>query len=182
MINLLSQEGRIVLRREYHKRIVCVGLAFLVTLESLGILFLSLSAFSVWTRTDAVGQVLKEAEARPVSREADQMTRTVKETNNKIKLLETGTSKHIHFTEIIKIILAQKSPEMSLAYIEMTKDNRIKLRGIALTRASLLNFVRGLNKESVFAEVISPISNLISSTDIDFSVDLILSSTSTNVK
>jgi len=175
MINLLPQEGVDEVRRIYRRRLTLMGILMGLIVTLLSIILLLPPLFSIRARRESTAHALSGAKARPISHEADSVSDAIKETNSKLKLLtsllSTSTSS---FTDIVDLIMVHRTPDIVFRHIERSSQSKIILRGVARTRTSLLVFIKSLDGDPVFAEVISPISNLITNTDIDFMVDLSL--------
>ena len=95
----------------------------------------------------------------------------VKITNEKISLLET-TSKIPQISVFFDNILMKTTAGISLSSIDWDGAENIAVRGRAGTREGLTAFLRLLEADPIFSNITSPISNLISSGDIDFSISL----------
>lgn len=73
-------------------------------------------------------------------------------------------------------IVDQKTKGVSIGGLFYEKkpdgDEEIRITGKAVSRETLLQFRRNLEKEKIFPSVILPVSNLASDTDIDFSIKI----------
>ena len=92
-------------------------------------------------------------------------------TNEKIRLLDTA-SKVPQVSILFGNILIKTATGISLISMDWDGAENIAIRGRASTREELIAFVRLLEVDPIFTKVTSPISNLISNGDIDFSISL----------
>ena len=177
MVNLLPDEAVSTLRALYYRRLfgaTLVAFSFIVTF-SIGALLPSTVILLAKSKTTS--EQLATALARPLSREADLLTRQIKQTNDKIILLSRMRSA-FSFNAIIEHVLSHKHSGIALEMLGQTRSQdkqgttNVSLRGKARNREILLNFVHELAEDPFFAKVESPISNLISSSDIPFTLSL----------
>src|SRR3989344_5242796 len=170
MINLVPKDGIAIVRGWYKARLIVVCLILIFTIILSSCVLLLPSIFVLYARQEAALDNLSIARARPVSKEADNLEDLARESNAKIKLLSGEATSSPMFTVVVEHVLSYKTSALNIRYIGRTLD-RVTIHGIAKTRTSLLSFIKALEDDSMFGEIVSPISNLISNTDIDFSVD-----------
>ncbi|MEK7535534.1 MAG: hypothetical protein AAB590_00775 [Patescibacteria group bacterium] len=172
MINLLPQESKVEIRKWYHNKITVVSLTFLLVALLLSIIFLVPALIATRTKQGLIESNLATAKSRPISQEAENLKDMIREVNAKLKIISGESTSSPTFSSYVDKIFAHKTSAISLTHIEESEPGHIVLRGLARTRTALLAFIRELDGDETFAEVISPISNLINNTDIEFSVDL----------
>ncbi len=170
MINLTSHNTRTMIRSLYRRRLIVVSASFLCFLIILAIASLVPAYLDLSYRLEVVNESLTKAEARPVSRDANKLATEVKSLNDEIMVV-SGVTKQESLISLIDRIQAIKVPGISTKFISIV-SNRVTLRAQANKRSSLLAFIEAIEKEGSFLEVSSPISNLIVSNDIDFSVTM----------
>src|SRR3989344_103536 len=169
MMNLLPEEAKMLVRRIYHRHLLVVIFGFIVFLVTVSILFTLPSLFLLKIRTNELRGQLAVKEASPISKQATTIMDIVKITNEKISLLET-TSKIPQISVFFDNILMKTTAGISLSSIDWDGAENIAVRGRATTREGLTAFLRLLEADPIFSNITSPISNLISSGDIDFSI------------
>lgn len=171
MINLLPQEKKKELRKNYRFRLVIVGsLLFSAVVVSLCVV---LGSFYLLMRIEKndMSQALEAVKAD----EALIIDKgIIRQTGDKLTILLLS-SENVLATEAINSILDNKDDDIKINEISYSTSDtvaKIKLRGVAGTREKLLEFTRELEDVDKFSEIQSPISDLSKSTDITFSIDI----------
>lgn len=174
MINLIPHSTFLYGRRIYRFRLTVVALILFCVLCILSIGFILPSLLIVQEMRASVSQSLQTAKARPVSHEADEITHKVEEVNLKVRMLiDIPTAPYV--TAFLDKILLHKTSGVSITYINLGNNGEITIKGVALKREDLINFSQALSKDINFSNVASPISNLIASENINFTINMDLS-------
>ena len=122
-------------------------------------------------RISVISHGVSSARARPVSKDADVLVTSVRDINTRVQSLSLAKASP-PFGELIDKILGHKTAGISIVHINRSNAGGVNIRGRASTRAVLLEFIKSFEKDTYFIDVTSPISNLISSTDISFSINM----------
>ncbi|HEY4482808.1 MAG TPA: hypothetical protein VI953_01390 [Candidatus Paceibacterota bacterium] len=171
MINLLPESAKDKIRKVYVLRVVATALfALLVLLVSCDI-FLLPSFLILSSKGDATTLALSTARLRPVSKEADTAVAEIEEVNTKIRLI-TAIGRPFSTGGMLDRILSHKTSNITLSNIDYSSDSKVNLKGVARDREALLTLVKNLQDDPMFAEVGSPISNLIENHDIAFNINM----------
>ncbi len=173
MINLLPQENRRKISREYKLRLFIIVLIFsLFTLLFLAIsmtpsLFLSFNKNKIAVETVYASYSDK-------TKSADSIEKILKETSDKIKAINIdGGGKRI--IEILDRIIAERETIKLVSFeISPAVENarRVTLSGDASNRNTLVGFERRLKESSEFFNINLPVSSLTKEININFSLSL----------
>jgi len=178
MINLLPDEYKNLVEREYQGRILTGMLLFFIITVIISIIFLIPSYFISQIEYSSA---LDRAEKNIPKSEPDSLGTSdiIKKINNGISLLRISSSDNkVLVNQLIDSLITKKNSLISIKSInyEMRGETaKIDITGVANTRESLLLFVDNLKKEKNFAEVYSPVSNLVKERNVDFSVQIAIS-------
>jgi hypothetical protein len=171
MINLLPKTAALEMSRLYKKRLIACGLVFLFFVELISIILIAPTIFTEKQRLEVVTSDLAKDLARPISKQADEISTLVKETNAKLTTFDSK-NKGRSLIEVINRIFTHKIEGITIFNINLDQDGAVLVRGVASKRNTLLTFIKSFESDSYFSEVVSPRSNLITTSDIDFSVEL----------
>lgn len=176
MINLLTPATKLRLRQEIrHRRLVVAGFIILALL----IITLILSGLLVW-RLQREISALTSAKTEPdTATFARQATKQALQEASADLLAVKSSPPRGNLTALWRATLASRPTGVALESWrwQAATDGAseiLELGGRAATRAALLQFVESLKREALFAQVDSPVSNLIRSRDINFSLKLTL--------
>jgi hypothetical protein len=176
MINLLPRVERRRVRRLYKERIISLYLLGFLALIVVYIVMLLPSQFIFLSKKDTAESVLNIAKSQPISGEARKMETTIRETNYKIKLLQSS-GPLLSVSGLVEKLLETKGAGVSFTNISYRDGESVVLRGEASRRENLSSFIETLEQDAQFTEINSPIANLINSRDINFSVVMKISDT-----
>lgn len=171
MINLLPPESKTRLRSLYRRRLLGIGLGGLLVLLLMSDLFILPPLLLISAKSAAVSLTLSSARRRPVSKEADDTISAIEAVNAKLKLL-SGYGQSSALSPMLDRVLSHKSKGISLLRFQYNQPGTLGLDGVAADRQTLLAFIGSLESEPSFVSVSSPISNLIESRDVSFSISL----------
>lgn len=174
MRNLLSQEDKKILRREYKLRVATIAAIFMFFTVLAGIGELLPSYFILKSRESAAKErvdIIKESVAK---RKKDVSSAVLFETKEKLELLAFDEN-NVSLKIIFETIINKKPSGVHINGIfydkdQSVKENKILIKGEADNRESLLEFKKLLGTESKFTSVFLPISNLASDRNIKFSI------------
>jgi Tfp pilus assembly protein PilN len=169
-INLLPPSQKQALRENEISR------WFLYFFSSLGFLMvifglLCLSTyFYLFILVQSQKQAISSAQDKIQSQELKNIEIQISETNQKIKKIYASFDSFIYWTEILEDFSKDIPKGIYLKNLSYRlEDNQIRLDGHANTRQVLLDFEKIIKNNQEFADLESPISNLLKQTDIDFS-------------
>ena len=176
MINLLPAEDKILIKKEYLRRLLIVIGIFSFSFICVAILLLSPSYFLAVSQKKIFENQLKAATESLSRQDTPKTEADVNDLN--VKLAFFGDQKDDErLSEIIKLIVENRNKGISLAYFsyQKGKDSEgdvILLQGKALTRKDFLAFIEFLGDIEEVKNVESPPSNLLKVENISFTLRL----------
>lgn len=173
MINLLPQEKKSELKKEYRLRLVAVSLfagsaVILFAVAAFLPLYLSFSAQSELLDISTIGDIVtpdEKLETRAI----------VKQTRRQLSVLEEEEQSPV-VTELIPEVIKRKGPTdlQRISYQRTGDDIIIRANGVAPERGDLISFIRALEESRLFSQVQSPVSNLVREENVVFSLELVV--------
>lgn len=169
-----------MVHKEYRLRIISASFLFLGLTGLVAFAFLSPSLLAARQKYTLLAQEKEKMEREtPELRDIASLQQTVGQTKNKLKIITPSTQ--IAPTEVIRKISEKKTSSIridSLSYVVRNKretpkekELEITISGIASTRDSLINFVKILEDEKSFSNVVLPVSDLAKDKNVSFSVN-----------
>ena len=183
-MNLLPEENKIAYKKFYLKRLFAVfgSLIFFVAIS--GIIVLTPGLLLIISYKNEINAEI-EARSKKSVKLSDSLVAEIKKLNDKAKLVEETLKKRMTPGLIFKNIIAEKNNGIKITFLSYEKgaidagvkadeknEYKIMLSGIATKRDDLILFERQLKKEFGESNIISPVSNLISGKNLDFSISL----------
>lgn len=176
MINLLTPATKLQLRQEIrHRRLVVAGFIILALLV-IALILTGLILFRLHRETSSLTLASTEPDAATLARQATkQELQAASADLQVIKSLPPRAA----LTALWRASLASQPASVALAGWRWqagagAEGGTLDIAGEAATRAGLLQFIEALKKDERFANVESPVSNLIRSKEIDFTLKLTL--------
>ena len=123
MINLLPTVAAREMRRLYKKRLIASGLVFLFFVELISIVLIAPTIFIQKQRLAVVTDDLTKDLARPISKQADEISSLVKETNAKLALFDSK-NRGVSFIEVINRIFTHKIPGITIVQVWHERNNK----------------------------------------------------------
>lgn len=175
MFNLLPENLREGIKKDYNLRKVVLVLIFLIFVQAAFLIFL----FPTWLisgykERDSAGRG-EEMNKYLSSLNIASTTSSIKSINSKLLVID----KSLRYPEIIPFInniLSKKTGSIVVTDIIYTatdaKNAQISMQGISTTRESLLSFVKSLEALGLFKSVDLPISNFTKDKDLSFSLNI----------
>jgi hypothetical protein len=173
----------IVYRKEF-KRIKTFRLAFsfIVLVEFvvvIGIIFMLTSYFTLFFSKSDIIRRLSIQEELLARRDLESLETKIVAINNLVLRHEKNEARRFSFSDVIFKIANATPASVSLTNISMDQLSNntfvVSVRGDAALRDDFIDYLQELRKITEFATVHSPISNLLSEQDVDFTVDIDLS-------
>jgi Tfp pilus assembly protein PilN len=173
MINLLPEQQKRELSREYRRRLLVVAVAFCVGVITIAaVLLIPSYLFSLYQEQGA--SAATAAANRSTDGQSTQLLSQVAALRTTIAVLDADSSaKKVQPTVLIATIIKDlpAGDAINSFGIDAGGGNLvINLAGVAMTRESLEAFTDALKGESAIASVDLPISNLAADTDVSFNI------------
>jgi Tfp pilus assembly protein PilN len=187
MINLLPTNEKQKFRTEYHLLVASVCLPALSAVLLIAILSFLPTFFLSTTKHQSLFAESQSKEAITKQSQEQEMKKLVSDANAKISLLKQATTTRSAQDLFHKIFESRPSGVYitNFSYNNNSKDSSAKrvsgasivisVQGKADDRADLLSFVDVLNKTKSFSSVELPISNLVSGTNLSYSLNIVVS-------
>lgn len=174
MLELLPNEHRKAVKKEYFLRLSAVTLFFFMMAGVLSLVSLSPFYFLSVVKKKIIDQEFSESVKKfGVTLENEEMMSVIKSSKEMISLLAPPKSEFLIKNAILGIT-GKKNPGISINGISINlsdkSQNQILVNGKATNRESLKSFVENIKAEKRFAGVDLPISNFAKITDIDFNI------------
>lgn len=175
MFNLLPNHSKKIISKDYILRRYSVILGVVVFVEIWLIIFLFPSLVTSYFKEKDLLYQVDSVKGSNIAKDAGLVSDMIVSTNTKLGLYENEFN-YPQIVPIIKDILSYKTTSISFTdfMYEFTGASTatISVRGRALTRESLVSFVRSIEDSNIFKEVDLPVSNLAKDRNIDFTVNL----------
>lgn len=180
-MNLLPEENKIAYKKFYLKRLFVVFGAMIFFMVISGVI---ISAPGLWFILSHKKELLLNIEF--FSKKDSGLTNNfivaeIKKMNDRANKIDEMTKKRLSPSLIFKNIIDKKNSGIKITLISyekeiesknIKKEDKILLSGFASKRDDLILFERELKKDFGENSVISPVSNLINSKNLDFSISL----------
>ena len=174
MINLLPESEQKKLAREYAARVGIVLAAFLSGVLLLGILFLIPAYLSARAAYDAAMTRLGALDQAAVAKQIE-TARRANDLDQKLTLLKVPSK--LSAATVLEKLTAKRTLGISItniSYDRRSMGTKLDVQGVSASREALIGFVKNLKSEQAFAEVYSPVSNLVKDRDINFTISIAL--------
>lgn len=175
MFNLLSQNLKNEIKKEYKIRKLIMVLTFALAIQVSFMVFILptwLSSFYkekvMLSDSNKLNQNLSESSVESVSAEILKINQQLNIINNSLN--------YRGIVVFIDEVLQQKNNTIFIEQFSMSSGNNAEpilfIGGVATTRENLVSFVSRLEQSDLFSEVNLPISNLAKDRNIDFSIEI----------
>lgn len=179
MINVLPQNEKILLRKEYIKRLITLSLFIFSVLGFLASFLLMPSYVLSNNKVSTLEIQLKRYNESNTDKTEGSLTKIITEINQDLAILNKDASKPVSFTEdVLAVVLSSKPKNIKLANLsyfvnEFGKKN-LEINGQAPDRATLRLFEDTLKANSRVESTNLPASNFTKRTNIDFVLTVVI--------
>lgn len=173
MINLLSQENKDAIKREYSMRVLTIVTLFLLALTILGTAFLIPSYLAVSTSEKIEREELDQLKAKR-DPEFDALYGVVRATNAKLALFSEGEKKESLPLDILSPVLSTRGGTIMIDEIAYSGGDKkeLALRGMAVSRDALLSYTQALESTGLYEKIDIPLSVLLKDINIEFNLSV----------
>lgn len=172
---ILTEEYGKRIRNEKIKRLSFLFVVLLIIVGSAGAVFMLPSYFSVIFSKDSVVSRLKASEEALARTDFKSIETEVGRINNLIAEFEKNESKRRAIAPLLIKIANTTPPAITLRALKLDAKSGaiavLNITGKAETRETFLDYFEKLKKFNEAEAVISPITNLLKETDLDFSLE-----------
>ncbi len=189
MINLLPENEKQKIRKEYHLLVLSVWLPVIFIILGIAI-FSFLPSF--FLSGQQYGKIFAESQTKEIMTKQSQaleMKRNVNDANMKIALLLKNSTSTESVRSLFDEIVENRPAGVYITGFSFDRNAGVRppkgkktappsivLQGRADDRAALLSFVDILNKKKEFSSVDLPLSNLISGTNLPYTLNITVTS------
>lgn len=175
MFNLLPENLRVDIKKEYFIRKVVLSLIFVIFLQIVFFIFILPSwLISSYKEKEVVAKG-EEMNKYLSSLNVASTTSNIRAINQKLAVID-GALSYPEMVPLIKNILSKRTSAIKIVdvvYISNgEKSASVSIKGKSETRESLLSFVKSLQDTNLFKSVDLPISNLTKDKNLSFSVEI----------
>lgn len=178
MLHLLTEEHRKKVVTEYRKRVVIVSLLGLVCVCVISAIFILPTYFLSYGKYVTVQTEMKELDSELAIKEESGSMESIKNVTLSIEALKIF-EKTRNPSVILDNIVREKPSGVQIKNFVFTPGEAaamtVDLAGRSDTRKSLVQFDQKLKDNSIFDDVIIPLGNFAKEKNIDFSMKLIVS-------
>lgn len=176
MINVLPENEKVLLRKEYRIRLVTVVLFIVSILLVGGLLLLTPFYILAQDKITALEIRLKQYNQSRSDSSTDDLTKIISEINQNLELLNSEPPKTGIVENVLNPILSARPVNIKISrifYSIKTDGKRmVELNGVAVDRTALRNFEDSLKKNPNIESTKLPVSNFTKKSDIDFSINI----------
>lgn len=177
-MNLLSAGKKEEIRRENKRRFIIIVGVFSTSLVVIAIVLLLPSFFLLIFQQDYLSEKLSMIKKDPVLKKAEDIEEAIQNFNKQVETLQVSKEDMVEISSFISDINRVKPSDLNIEtfiFEKVSKEDetpQISLRGYAQERDGLLVFIEKLENSDKFSKVISPVSNLLTERDFNFSLVL----------
>lgn len=176
MINLLPENNKIEIKKEYTRRLFVVIGAFTFFVALISAVILTCLLFLINREKNNFNRQLFISEQRFEFKDLKEILPGMENFAAKLSFLEKE-SDGVKLSFLLGEILKRKSENVKIngfSYDKISGGGRILISGMAGSRQGLLSFVDALRSEPKFKDVQSPVSNLLKEKSLDFSLTILI--------
>jgi hypothetical protein len=178
MINLIPNEEKKKIRRDFHFRFITVSFIMISICILVAVISILPSYFISNLRKNLANSKLEAQKNEQIPPLDQKAMNEIDELRKKIILIENSGKNQFSVTEeIFKRIISKKMSDININQIHyevdpISKNKKMSINGIAPSRERLLLFRQTLEEDPYFTQVDLPISNFIKGSNIRFYLSL----------
>ncbi len=178
MINLLSPAHKKEIKREYARRFIVIFGLFFVASAIVEMIFCSVLFYRAGAYFREIEKELGLAKKVSALNKTEDMESRVDDLSRLLTAYEEGIQRRRSPSSEISLILSVLPKGVAINSFAFNRkindetDKSVALTGTADTREVFLSFTEALRKIPFFAEVESPVSNLLREKGVDFSLNI----------
>jgi hypothetical protein len=176
MFNVLPDIFKKEIKSEYYLRRIIVSLLFVIFIQVAFLVFIFPSWLVSFYHQKEVSTEMNSQKSNAASKNINNILQTISLTNQNLGTIDHSFG-YSSFLPIIEKIISDKTPAIALTEFVYNNSGAtttvpMTVSGIAKTREDLVGFVKTLDSENIFSNVVSPISDLAKDTNISFDINL----------
>lgn len=174
MLNLLPENKKRLVKKEYHRRLFVVGSVFAILAIGIAIIFLLPSYILTKDRHDQANQD-NSVLVQKINDEKSKETNFSDKQKQMLNVLQTDVSTSTPPTDLIDAVLLSKDSNIDitdLSYQIVENTKQLLVHGRAVKREDLISFKQKLEQDENWSDVELPISDLGPATNNEFTFNL----------
>lgn len=175
MFNLLPDNLKERIKKEYKLRLIIVIVVFFILAELTFLVFLLPSWLNSYYKQKEYSGRINEVSNVLSNQDISSTTAYIKSTNNILTVINDSLD-YPKLSPIVLDILSKKKPNIKLSGIFYSVNTgntgTLSINGLASNREALVSFSESLREIEYFKKVDLPISNLAKDKNIDFSISI----------
>lgn len=177
MFNLLPENLKDKINKDYNLRRAVVVFAFLIFLGATFLVFLFPSWIVSIYKEEQISLQAKNNSQSTLEADVNVVALNIKKINSELRTVDTAFGNR-KVVPVIDTILSKKTKSISIKELTYKSEDpsqvTVYIEGISATRNALSTFVKNLQETKVFKAVNLPISNFAKDKDITFSINLVI--------
>lgn len=176
MINLLPDNEKIKIKKEYRNKILIIILTISAVVFSLSLVLLVPSLLFARAQSYLIERNTETVKKVSVAKDQEYIKKTASDINYKVSIVESSPENYI-FSDSLNNIISSKISGVQITGVFFEKQdkkgeitNMFEIRGTANKREDLINFAKELESRKYFAKINLPVSNYVKDRDIEFNV------------
>ena len=103
-----------------------------------------------------------------VTKDTEKFSNSAKEINNEIEAIYHIQGENVSWVEFLSLISNMIDKDITLSSLNVTNKEDLAIKGVAVSRESMLTFKEKLEKSGYFTEINLPLKNLLEKNNINF--------------
>ncbi len=178
VINVLPREEKVLLNKEYWKRLIVIFLILCSLVVAIFTILLVPSYFFSMSKQSIVENRLEELNSNDKNLPSQNLDTTINDINTKLNLLSSVKARYSISDDVLGTILSSKPDGITFSQLLLNqmKDNSLALEihGLARDRTALRNFKSIIDLNPKVASSNLPISNFLEKSDINFTISIVM--------
>lgn len=169
MLNLLPPQQKKELRLDFLNQTIVSAVVAVIFMILIGGLLLLVARDFLNINLEELERELALWQARTEIKELEDLERNIRELNKNLVFLDGRQKEQVKFSSFLEKLA--KDVPMGIRFDDISiKESNVNIRGYVLTRDILLTFKNTLESASYVGNFNFPLSNLVKTTDINFSL------------
>ncbi len=177
IINVLPEEEKKILNKDYWKRLISTFLLLVTTVTIAFVLLLSPSYFYTVLKQKIVEDKLDNFNLNNKNLTDKDINQSILAINDKLSLFSLNDSKYSVYNDIIGLIMKDKPEGITFSQILFNKRKDkslfVEIHGNAINRSALRNFKTIIDNDPKIASSDLPISDFLEKNDINFMISIL---------
>lgn len=179
-LNLLPPNEKKIIKAERLRRWICFYGSAVAAITFVFIAFLMITWLIILIQLNAVSANMDSVQKNFKKEGLPQQENSLKTINQRLRQINDLQEKQASYYGLLNQLAKLTPPDIYLTGIAADENAKVAIQGKAPRREQVLEFKDRLEKSKYFKNVKSPLANFVKETDIDFSFQFEIASTSLN--